>query len=172
MSWRDEPACTLQLMDAGLAAIIGAGVGAVASIGATAISAIPGLSAEDRAHRVARRAQLLEVVTEITEHLAEVTTSPGTTEATNKRRVRLYVLRIQLAALLPKRDQIILDLFDTARASLGRGDNELSDSAVSLFSLAAGDAGRRTLDRAKLRSRHNLLRSKLDSLPAGAASHS
>lgn len=156
-------------MDAGLAAIVGAGVGAVASIGATAIGAIPGLSAEDRAHRVARRAQLLEVVTEITEHLAEVTTSPGTTEATNKRRVRLYVLRIQLATLLPKRDQIVLELFDTARASLGRGDDELSDTAVSLFSLAAGDAGRGALDKAKLRSRHNKLRNKLDGVPAAAA---
>lgn len=152
-------------MDAGLAAIIGAAVGAVASVGATAIGAIPGLSAEDRAHRVAKRARLLEVVTEITEHLTEVTTSGLHADGSTSRRIRLYVLRVELAALLPKKDQVILDLFDTARYAFGRADDETSDLAVSLFTLSAADAHRGVLDRKKLRARRAELQSRLDEMP-------
>lgn len=141
-------------MDAGWAAIIGAAVGAIASVGATAVGAIPGLSAEDRAHRVDRRKQLLEVTTEITESLVAVGMGTIAPKEENSRLLSLYVTRVKPATLLPKKNEIVLDIFDTARRAVGSTSDDLKDRATTLFTIAATDIDRGTVNVDKMKSMH------------------
>lgn len=139
-------------MDAGLAAIIGAGVGAVASIGATAVGAIPALSPEYRADRIRRRQRRDEVVLEATDLIADCALTGALAAGRSadgdgeEKFRRLVVLRTELGVMLTKADVALLDLFEECVLCVLVANVDLRSEAARDFSLgatrwAAGDPG-------------------------------
>lgn len=129
-------------MDAGLAAIIGAGVGAIASVGATALGAIPAFSPEHRADRVRRRQRRDEVVLEATDLIVdcaltgELVTRSADGKSDEKYR-KLIALRTELGVMLTKADVALLDLFEECVLCVLEEDKDLRSEAARSFSLGA-----------------------------------
>lgn len=120
--------------------MIGALVGAAASLGATALGLIPGLNPEDRSHRIARRVQLEELLANFTQDLMSLVLSLEDAESRQSRievRASMMVTRVKLASLLPARDGRLMTLFDVTMQAAHRNDPELRSRAGALFSVGA-----------------------------------
>lgn len=139
-------------MDAGWAAVAGAAVGAIASIAAATVGAIPGLSPEYRTHRLERALKRDAAVIEIGEILVLESTDIDRSEADGlERRRRLVVLRFHLVTHLKQRDAPLIELYDAVRRAFDEDDRDLWTRASAAWGIAAPDwvAGLRNARRAR-----------------------
>ncbi|MEK6310119.1 MAG: hypothetical protein V4737_08765 [Curtobacterium sp.] len=122
------------------AVVIGALVGAAASLGATALGLLPGLNPEDRSQRIARRAQLEQLLADFTRDLMTLALSLDDAESRRARievRGSMMVTRVKLASLVSRRGDKIMSLFDVAMQAAQRNEPELRTRAGALFSVGA-----------------------------------
>ncbi|WP_281265437.1 hypothetical protein [Curtobacterium sp. 9128] len=122
------------------AVVIGALVGAAASLGTTASGLVPGLNPEDRSQRIARNVRLQALLTEITDDLMRLSLVPDDVDGRETAidiRAKMIVTRVELAALSPRRDKRLMDLYDVVLQAANRNDDGLRTRAGALFSLGA-----------------------------------
>jgi len=126
-------------MDAGLAAIIGAGVGAVSSIGAVAVGALPGFSAEDRAARLSAQARRNELVLAADETFLglAIRNGPLTPAGKSVEVVKLQRLRTQLSMSLDRRQRHFMPFFSACFRGARSDDQEVRASAHGTFGAVA-----------------------------------
>lgn len=129
-------------MDAGWAAVVGAVVGALASILTSVLLTIPGLIPEDRANRIDRTNRLNALVVEISEHFIEVAQAPDGVEGFEviiDARTTLLRDRVELASLVRKNGDQLMDLLDACLEGVSRVEYGLLTSSASVFSAGAAD---------------------------------
>lgn len=131
---------SVRVMNDAWAVVVGALVGAAASLGASALGLLPGLNPEDRADRIDRSARLRALLKEITSDLMAIALSPDNLDGREDRtaiRSKLLVTRVELASLLPRREQRMMQLYDACMEAANRNDDELRARAGALFSVGA-----------------------------------
>jgi hypothetical protein len=132
----------MRIMDAGWAAVIGAAVGASASILTSVLLTIPGLSPEDRANRIQRANRLNALVVEVSEHFTAIGEAPdspnGHEEILGASRLLLRD-RVELASLVGSKGDQLMSLFDVCLNGISKRAYKLGIDSASTFSTGAAD---------------------------------